>query len=197
MKCLPKKCRTGSNRHFAMFADWEIQIWTWSNIEQRLSDDNNKVERRIFVASGVIDWHCVKFIFLLTQINNQFPQILIQRQTPQTKPRARQGCVCVIGNWVNTLQDIFDTRASISRLSGIKTLWLQTQLTVQCFCTLRVLTTLLYNLQETRVKMTGEEATKSQPPSFVRQLFVCGTIFTLSMSIGAGAGFSGVVIPQV
>ena len=37
----------------------------------------------------------------------------------------------------------------------------------------------------------------SQPPSFVRQLFVCGTIFTLSMSIGAGAGFSGVVIPQV
>ena len=47
--------------------------------------------------------------------------------------------------------------------------------------------------EETRVKMTEDV----RSPSFLRQLFVCGTIFTLSMSIGAGAGFSGVVIPQV
>ena len=100
-----------------------------------------------------------------------------------------QGCFCVIGNWVNTLQDIFDTRASIelcyqgSRLCGYKLQWL---------CTVRVLF-VLYNLESPGVKMTEDV----RSPSFLRQLFVCGTIFTLSMSIGAGAGFSGVVIPQV
>ena len=41
-------------------------------------------------------------------------------------------------------------------------------------------------------------ATSSSPgPSFSRQLCAVFTIYTLSMSIGAGAGFSGVVIPQV
>ena len=41
-------------------------------------------------------------------------------------------------------------------------------------------------------------ATSSSPgPSFTRQLCAVFTIYTLSMSIGAGAGFSGVVIPQV
>ena len=37
----------------------------------------------------------------------------------------------------------------------------------------------------------------SPGPSFSRQLCAVFTIYTLSMSIGAGAGFSGVVIPQV
>ena len=39
--------------------------------------------------------------------------------------------------------------------------------------------------------MAGEEA------SLVKQLLACFTMYTLSMSIGAGAGFSGVVNPQV
>ena len=34
-------------------------------------------------------------------------------------------------------------------------------------------------------------------PSFIRQLAASLTMYTLSMSIGAGAGFSGVAIPQV
>ena len=34
-------------------------------------------------------------------------------------------------------------------------------------------------------------------PSLSRQLLASLTIYTLSMSIGAGSGFSGVVIPQV
>ena len=39
--------------------------------------------------------------------------------------------------------------------------------------------------------MEGQEA------SLVKQVLACFTMYTLSMSIGAGTGFSGVVSPQV
>ena len=38
---------------------------------------------------------------------------------------------------------------------------------------------------------------KQESPSLGKQIFACFAIYTLSMSIGAGAGFSGVSIPQV
>ena len=34
-------------------------------------------------------------------------------------------------------------------------------------------------------------------PSFSRQVFACFTMYTLSMSIGAGSAYSGVVLPQL
>ena len=41
------------------------------------------------------------------------------------------------------------------------------------------------------------ESELTSKPSFIRQLAASLTMYTLSMSIGAGAGFSGVAIPQV
>ena len=43
----------------------------------------------------------------------------------------------------------------------------------------------------------GKDEIMQQSPSLSRQLLASLTIYTLSMSIGAGSGFSGVVIPQV
>ena len=47
--------------------------------------------------------------------------------------------------------------------------------------------------------MKTEQESKSRPgsASLARQLVACFTIYTLSMSIGAGSGFSGVANSQV